>query len=141
MLSTLSFKCYLVLLADFSYFCSPFPLLQKSEVHHHVVEFVAYVHTQFGVTPKSFQADNSTKFINNATTSFLCCLGISLHLSCPHTSPQNGKAECMLCTINNMLCTLLLHEYMPPIYWAEALATTNFMLNRRPSSSVKHSIH
>jgi hypothetical protein len=30
---------------------------------------------------------------------------------------------------------MLLHAFMPPSYWAEALATTTIVLNRRPSPS------
>ena len=46
----------------------------------------------------------------------------------------------MLRTINNTIRTLLIHASMPPSYWAEALATTTFLLNWRPSSSVGHKI-
>jgi hypothetical protein len=46
-------------------------LINKSDVHRHIVDFVAYAHTQFSAIPKSFQADNSTKFINNAIVSMM----------------------------------------------------------------------
>jgi hypothetical protein len=70
-LSNFGFKYYLVLLDDFSHYCWSFPLRHKSEVHRHIVEFIAYAQTQFGSTPKSFQADNGTEFVNHTTTSFL----------------------------------------------------------------------
>ena len=115
-LSTSGFKYYLVLLDDFSHYCWSFPLRHKSEVHCHIVEFIAYAQTQFGPTPKSFQADNGTEFVNHATTSFLASYGIMLRLSCPYTSPQNGKAERMLRTTNNTIRTMLLHASMLPPY-------------------------
>jgi transposase InsO family protein len=135
-LSTSGFKYYLILLDDFSHYCWSFPLRHKSEVHRHIVDFIAYAQTQFATTPKSFQADNGTEFVNTATTSYLASCGISLRLSCPYTSAQNGKAERMLRTTNNTIRTMLLHAFMPPSYWAEALATATFLLNRRPSSSI-----
>jgi transposase InsO family protein len=101
-----------------------------------MIEFIAYAQTQFGTTPKSFQADNGTEFVNRATTSFLASHGITLRLSCPYTSPQNGKVERMLRTTNNTIRTMLLHASMPPPYWAEALTTATYLLNRRPSSSI-----
>jgi hypothetical protein len=55
-LSTSGFKYYLVVLDDFSHFCWTFPLRHKSDVHQHIVEFVAYVTTQFGSSIKCFQA-------------------------------------------------------------------------------------
>ena len=139
-LSNSRFKYYLVLLDDFSHYCWSFPLRQKYEVHRHIVEFIAYTQTQFGTTPKSFQADNGTEFVNHTTTTFLISLGITLRLSCPYTSPQNGKAERMLRTTNNTIRTMLLHASMPPPYWAEALTTATFLLNRHPSSSIHNQI-
>jgi transposase InsO family protein len=135
-LSNYGFKYYLIILDDYSHYCWFFPLRHKSEVHRHMIEFIAYAQTQFGTTPKSFQADNGTEFVNRATTSFLASHGITLRLSCPYTSPQNGKVERMLRTTNNTIRTMLLHASMPPPYWAEALTTATYLLNRRPSSSI-----
>jgi hypothetical protein len=104
-----------------------------------MIEFIAYAQTQFGTTPKSFQADNGIEFANHATTSFLTSHGITLRLSCPYTLPQNAKAERMLRTTNNIY-TMLLHASMPPPYWAEALTIATFRLNRCPSSSIQNQI-
>ena len=87
-----------------------------------------------------FKLTNGTEFVNHTTTTFLTSLGITLCLSCPYISPQNGKAERMLRTTNNTIRTMLLHASMPPPYWAEALTTATFLLNRRPSSSIHNQI-
>ena len=137
--SNSGFKYYLVILDDFSHYCWTFPLRHKSEVHRHLVEFFVYATTQFGTTPKSLQADNGTEFVNHATATLLSSQGTTLRLSCPYTSPQNGKAERILRTINNTIRTMLLHAFMPPPYWAEALTTATTLLNRRPSS-IHHQI-
>jgi len=137
--STSGYKYYLVMLDDFTHYCWSFQLRQKSEVYGHFVDFIAYAQTQFGCVPKCFQADNGTEFVNHAMSSFLSSRGVLLRLSCPYTSSQNAKAERMLRTIN-IIRTLLIHASMPPSYWAEALATATFLLNRGPSSSVSHQI-
>jgi len=93
-----------------------FPLRHKSEVHDHIVQFVAYAHTQFSLPLRCFQADNGTEFLNNAIAAFLAGRGIQLRTSCPYTSAQNGKAERMLRTLNNAVRTLLIHAAMPPPY-------------------------
>ena len=59
--------------------------------------------------------------------------GILLRFSCPHTSPQNGKAERSLRTLNDIIRTLLVQFSMPPKFLAEALHTTTYLLNIRPS--------
>jgi len=41
-------------LDDYSHFCWSFPLYHKSDVHRHIVDFVAHAHTQFNAIPESF---------------------------------------------------------------------------------------
>jgi hypothetical protein len=50
-------------------------------------------------------------------------------MSCPYSSPQNGKVDCSLRTINNMICSLLFQAFMPACYWVEALHTATYLLN------------
>lgn len=128
-------KYYLMILDDFSHYSWVFPLKSKSDVHLTIVHFHTYVLTQFGTPIKAFQADNGTEFINSATTSFLATHGVLPCLSCPYTSPQNGKAERMLHTLNNATRTLLFHAYMHASFWVEALSTACLLLNRLPSST------
>jgi transposase InsO family protein len=130
----------LLLIDDYSHYCWTFPLKRKSDVHEHLVNFVAYTNTQFGLPTKCFQTDNGKEFVNNATVTYLASRGIVFRLSCPYTSPQNGKAEHMLRTINNSVRTLLIHASMQPPYWAEALSVATYVINRRPSSSIGHEV-
>jgi hypothetical protein len=81
------YSYYLFMQDDYTHFCWTFPLRHKSDVHQHMVDFVAYARTQFSFPVKCFQADNGTEFINNATRSFLAAHGIVFRLSCPYTSP------------------------------------------------------
>jgi transposase InsO family protein len=123
-----------VLLVDFTHYCWTYPLKSKCEVHQLIVDFIAYACTQFSLPIRCFQADNGTEFVNHAMQTSLAANGIVFHLSCPYTSPQNGKAERVLRTLNNFVCTLLIQASMPPSYWVEALSTATYLLNRRPSS-------
>uniref|UniRef100_A0A453M6S6 Integrase catalytic domain-containing protein n=1 Tax=Aegilops tauschii subsp. strangulata TaxID=200361 RepID=A0A453M6S6_AEGTS len=58
--------------------------------------------------------------------------GMVLRLSCPYTSQQNGKAERTLRTLNDSVRALIFHASMPSRFWAEALNTATYLLNRRP---------
>jgi hypothetical protein len=49
---------------------------------------------------------------------------------CPYTSPQNGKAERIIPSINNVICTLLIQPSLVGCYWAEELHTAMYLLNR-----------
>jgi hypothetical protein len=84
-----------------------FPLRVKSDTFPTLSKKIAYVSTPFGRTIKAVQCDNGHKFDNASSRAFFTTKGILLRMSCPYTSPQNGKAECILCTINNMLRSLL----------------------------------
>jgi hypothetical protein len=59
-------------------------------------------------------------------------------MSCSYTSPQNGKAECIIRTINDTVRSLLFHASVPP-YWAEALNTTTRILNILPTKTLNFS--
>ena len=108
------YRYYLVILDDFTHYCWTFPLHHKSDVYEHIVQFISYAQTQFSLPVKCFQTDNGKEFINTPTTTFLASRGILFRDSCPYTSPQNGKAERILRTLNNSVSTLLMHASMPP---------------------------
>jgi hypothetical protein len=49
---------------------------------------------------------------------------------------QNGKAECTIHTINNVIRTLLIQASLPGRYWAEGLHTVMYLLNRLPMKMI-----
>jgi hypothetical protein len=60
-------------------------------------------------------------------------------MSCPYTSLQNGKAERILRTLNNMIRSLLFQASFPVHYWSDRLHTAMYLLNRLPSKIVHES--
>lgn len=131
---------YLVLLDDFTHFCSTYPLRCKFKVHQLMADFIRYVRIEFNLPIKCFQGDNETEFVNSAMHPSLAANGIVLHLLCPYIYPQNGKVEQVIRTVDNSMRTLLIHAVMPPSYWAEALAAATCLLNHRPSSFIGNEI-
>jgi hypothetical protein len=57
-------------------------------------------------------------------------------MSCPYTSPQNGKAERMICTTNDVMRSLLFQASLAARYWAESLYTATYILNRLPTKAI-----
>jgi transposase InsO family protein len=57
--------------------------------------------------------DNGTEFLNNHVESLLTSHDTVLHLSCPYTSQQNGKAERAIRTINDTMRTVMFHAHLP----------------------------
>jgi hypothetical protein len=58
-------------------------------------------------------------------------------MSCPYTSQQNGKAECIIRSVNNVIRTLLIQASLPGCYWAEGLHTTTYLLNHLPTTVIQ----
>jgi hypothetical protein len=58
-----------------------------------------------------------------------------MRMSCPHNSPQNGRAERIIHTTNDIMCSLLFQASLPVAYWVEALHTTTYLLNFCPTKT------
>ena len=105
----------------------------KSDTFPTIANFFAYVATQFGTSIKAVQCDNGRKFDYSSAQTFFLTHGAHLRMSCPYTSAQNGKAECIIRSTNNIIRSLLFQVSMPSSYWAEALATATYLLNILPT--------
>jgi hypothetical protein len=94
------------------------------------------VSTQFGRTVKAIQCD-----IVSLTTlspgSSSCRTAHSSGCQCPYTSPQNGKTERIIRSVNNVIRTLLIQASLPGRYWAERLHTATYLLNRLPTKAIQ----
>jgi transposase InsO family protein len=130
-------KYYLVILDDFTHYLWAFPLKLKSDTFTTLSHFFVYVSTQFSRTVKAIQCDNGREFDNSSTRFFLLSNGTQLRMSCPYTSPQNGKVERIIRSVNNVIRTLLIHASLPGRYWAEGLHTTTYLLNRLPTTAIQ----
>jgi hypothetical protein len=97
-------------------------------------KFFAYITTQFNNTIQTIQCNNRKEF-NNSTRSFLATKGATLQISCPYTSPQNGKTERIIQTINNVICSLLIQANLLPWYWI--LQTAIYLCNRLPANTIR----
>jgi hypothetical protein len=61
-------------------------------------------------------------------------------MSCPYTSPQNGKAGHVIHSINNIICTLLIQSSVPPIFGMRLLALQPISSTYYPPKHL-HSLH
>ena len=110
------YKYYLVILDDCTHYLWTFPLRLKSDTFSTLAHFIAHASTQFGARVKAVQCDNGKEFDNSSTRHFFITQGIHLRMSCPYTSPQNGKAERIIRSTNNVVRSLLFQASMPPSY-------------------------
>jgi hypothetical protein len=98
-MSTSSYQYYMVIVDDFSHYFWCFPLVTKSDAFA-TIQFFSHVDTQFCTPIRAFQTDNGKEFVNHTSSTFFDSHGVQLHLPCPYSSPQNGKAERAIRTMN-----------------------------------------
>jgi hypothetical protein len=130
-------KYYLFILDDFTHYLWTFFLKLKFDTFTTLSNFFTYVSTQFGRTIKAIQCNNGCEFDNSFTCIFLLSNGTQLRMSCPYTSPQNGKVECIIHSVKNVIRTLLIQASLPGRYWAKGFHTTTYMLNRLPTTVIQ----
>ncbi|KAJ9545643.1 hypothetical protein OSB04_025350 [Centaurea solstitialis] len=118
-----------------------YALCAKSEVFEKFQLFNTYVKTQFNCAIKSFQCYHGGEFDNSKMHDLFTSHGIQMRFSCPKTSQQNGKFRRMIRTINIIICTILFHAHLPPIYWVDALNMATHLLNLLPSTFINNETH
>jgi hypothetical protein len=92
-LSSEGHRYYMLFLDDYTNFLWTFPIHTKSQVHSIFLQFRNHIETQFERKIKCFQCDNGKEYDNTLFHKFCEQNGMSFRFLCPHTSPQNGKAE------------------------------------------------
>jgi hypothetical protein len=69
---------------------------------------------------------------------FFTKVGISHHVSCPHTHQQNGAAEQKHMHIVEVGISLLAQAHMHLKFWDEAFLAATFLINRSPSRIISY---
>lgn len=109
-----------------------FYLKQKSDFEKVFDQFVAYMHTQYGMVIKEFQSDNSGEYMSNLLQAKMKALGIIHRTTTPYTPQQNGKAERYNRTLFEATRLLILGAGLLEGFWEEAARTVVHVRNRSP---------
>jgi hypothetical protein len=85
---------------------------------------------EFGLRIKKIRSDNRTEFKNSQIEGFLEDEGIKHEFSSPYTPQQNGVVERKNRTLLDMARTMLDEYKAPDRFWAEAINTACYSINR-----------
>ena len=90
------------------------------------------VERETGRKLKAVRADNEGEY-RGQFEEYCRSKGIRIEFTVPKTPELNGLAERMNRTIMERVWSMLAHAKLPKTFWAEALTTATYVINRSPS--------
>lgn len=124
---------YVSFIDAFSRFTWIYLIKRKSDVFHVFMQFQAHVERLLKHKIVHVQSNWGGGVEYRNLNTFFQKLGISHHVSCPHTHQQNGAAERKHRHIVETGLTLLAHASVPFRFWSDAFVTACFLINRLPT--------
>ena len=108
-------------------------LKNKSDVFVTFKKWKVMVETETGLKVKCLRSDNGGKYIDGGFSEYCAAQGIRMEKTIPGTPQQNGVAERMNRTLNERARSMRLHAGLPKTFWADAVSTAAYLINRGPS--------
>jgi hypothetical protein len=123
-------KYCLVIVDDYSRFTCVFFLQEKSQTQETLKRFLRWAQNEFELRIKKIRSDNGMEFKNSQIEGFLEEEGIKHEFSSPYTPQQNCVVERKNRTLLYMARTMLDEYKTPDQFWAEAINTACYSINR-----------
>jgi hypothetical protein len=124
------FKFTITLCDHVSMFTFVSPIHSKADVPERLQTWFEVVHTHLGRYPKFLRCDNGGEFVSKRFDSILAEHGIRLVTSAPYHPKENGKAERVNRTINDMARVMLNSSSLPIEFWSYAQQSAAYLHNR-----------
>jgi len=121
---------------DFSSYVWTIPLKLKGDVAPSLQNWHRSVENQSGHCLKILVTDNG-KLVSNSMADWCAEFGINHQCTAPYTSAQNGRAERLHCTILDKAHVMLILCKALSNLWDEFCATSAYLTNLTPSSSLQ----
>lgn len=131
-------RYFVTFLDDFSRKVVVYIIKQKSDVFAKLKEYKCMAENQTGEKLKVLRTDNGTEYFNKNCSNFLKDCGIVHQSSAPYTPEQNGMAERMNRTLVEKARCMLLDGKLSIKFWAEAINTAAYIVNRSPSRVISN---
>lgn len=122
---------YYVLCKDaYSAYRQIFFVSSKADIPDNVKKIINRTKIETGNDVLKVITDNGSEYLNLNLKQFLDEKGIIHQTSAVYTPEQNGAIERQIRTVAESARTLRLHSGLPKIFWAEAMSTAVYTLNR-----------
>jgi len=117
---------------DYSRKVFVYPIKNKFNVFDCFVQFKTYAENQCGRKVKILRTDNGKEYVNNKFSQYLQKNGIVHQKTVCYGPEQNGVAERMNRTLVEKVRCMLIDSGLSEQFWAEAMLTAAYLLNRVP---------
>jgi transposase InsO family protein len=125
----------LVIIDDYSRYFWVFFLESKDQVFEHFCLLALRLNNEHPNCLKVIRSDNGTEFRNASFNEFCLEHVIDQQFSTPRVPQQNGVVERKNHTLVEMARMMLDEHRTPRRFWADAISTTCYISNRKPSVS------
>ncbi|KAM2091058.1 hypothetical protein ACFX1T_029593 [Malus domestica] len=115
-------------------------LRNKSEAFESFKKFKAMTELQCGYKVKCLRSDRGGEFLSAEFDKYCNGQGIQRQLTMAYTPQQNGVSERKNRTVVEMAKSMLHEKNLPYAFWAEAVNTAVYLINRCPTKALKKSI-
>lgn len=130
-------KYFVLFKDDFSNYRTVYFIKQKSEVAKLIEKYVRNVKSSTSCSVVAIRTDNGSEYINNNVKMFIESHGIQHQKTVRYTPEQNGRAERDMRTLVESARTMIHTKNLSLKYWAEAVNTAVYVLNRTGPSPIK----
>ena len=127
----------LTFIDDFSRKVWVYFLKHKSDVFDTFKKWKILIEKQTGKQIRRLRTDNGLEFCGGDFNKFCEAEGISRHRTVVKTPQQNGVAERMNRTLLEKARCMLSNAGLSKDFWAEAVSTACFLVNRSPSTAIE----
>ncbi|GMI78284.1 hypothetical protein HRI_001497700 [Hibiscus trionum] len=128
------FRYFVTFVDDYSRMTWLYLMKSRSELFTHFSSFCAEIRTQFGTPVRNLRSDNAKEYVSGPFQKYMLEHGILHQTSCVDTPSQNGVAERKNRHLLETARALLFQMQVPKCFWADAISTACFLINRMPSS-------
>ncbi|KAL2254166.1 UNVERIFIED_CONTAM: Retrovirus-related Pol polyprotein from transposon TNT 1-94 [Sesamum indicum] len=115
-------------------------LKRKSDAFDTFRRWRALVENETGLQVKCLRSDNGGEYNSEGIKNYCADHGIRMQKIIPGTPQQNGVAERMNRTLNERARCMRLKSGLPKMFWADAVNTAAFLINRGPSVPLNNRI-
>uniref|UniRef100_A0A2N9H3N1 Integrase catalytic domain-containing protein n=1 Tax=Fagus sylvatica TaxID=28930 RepID=A0A2N9H3N1_FAGSY len=130
-------RYFVTFIDDHSRLTWVYVLKDRSQLFATFQSFYAEISNQFNAKLLAFRTDNAREYTESSFQEFLTSRGIIHQTSCVRTPQQNGIAERKNGPILAIARALMLQMHVPKPFWADAVLTATYLLNRMPSRVLK----